>query len=455
MAAKQEIVEKLKHRAETGILRRPFLIGMTLTRDMIYRDVFKQASAMAYVTLLSLVPSLVAIFCVLSLFSPMMSSKTNLVGLLREFILSNLAYGTGQSVVNYLDEMIANLDLATIGWSSFASVLVTLVLLLRQIEEALNHIWLIKKERNIFTRFMYFWTFMTLGMIIIAITIGVTGLNIKQYLEATTTRTESNVFLNFLVAYVISFVFFFVLYKIVPNCKVKTRGAALGAAISALILGIAGWGYGVFVSNASNYRTLYGALAQLPLFLMWLYICWIIILFGAVLSWRFQEGYPQSAEASDVSALEAGKTPIEYWRNLQLRAMLPKISLLAIYKNFQGGSGKGISPQDLGHQLNLPIVWITSAMDTLESLGFVVAAKSEGESDLLSLDGSSETYFPAFPAEKLDMKRIDDSLQTSRDEWIEAWLPELPEEMKSMLSKITAASTTEQAASTVAKIITD
>jgi membrane protein len=453
MVARQDLVNNLVHRVESGILRRPFIIGMTLTRDMIHRDVFKQASAMAYVTLLSLVPSLVAIFCVLSLFAPMMSGKANLVDVLREFILSNLASGTGESAVAYLDGMIASLDLATIGWSSFASVLVSLILLLRQIEEALNHIWLIKKPRNIFTRFMYFWTFMTLGMIAIGITIGVTGFNIKKYLEATSARTESNALLNFALAYGISFVFFFVLYKIVPNCKVSTRAAALGAGISALILGVAGWGYGVFVSNASNYRTLYGALAQLPLFLMWLYICWIIILFGAVLSWRFQEGYRLSQEGSDASALEADKTPLAGWRNLQLRAMLPKVCLLAIYKNFQAGSGKGISPQDLGHQLNLPSDWITSAMETLESLGFVVAAKGESDNDLLSMDGAPESFFPAFPADKLDMKRIDESLQTPRNEWIEAWLPEMPADMGIMLRKVTT-ETKQDETMTVAKVIT-
>ena len=61
MAAKQDLIKNLSQRVESGILRRPFIIGMTLTRDMVYRDVFKQASAMAYVTLLSLVPSLVAV----------------------------------------------------------------------------------------------------------------------------------------------------------------------------------------------------------------------------------------------------------------------------------------------------------------------------------------------------------------------------------------------------------
>lgn len=431
-----ELIAKVRQRVESGILRRPFLVGFTLTKDMIYRDVFKQASAMAYVTLLSLIPSLVAIFCVLSLFAPLMSDKANLIDTLRSYILTNLAAGPGKSVVNYLDQMLTNLNLATIGWSSFASVLVTLILLLHQIEEALNHIWLIKKERNLFKRFMYFWTFLTLSMIALAIIIGVTGLNIKQYLDETAARANSNTDINIALAYVVSFAFFFVMYKIVPNCKVRTKSAAIGAGIAALILGIAAWGYGVFVSNASNYRTLYGALAQLPLFLMWLYICWIIILFGAVLSWRYQEGYPQSTEGNDISALNASTSPIESWRNLQLQAALPKIALIVTYKHFQSGTGQGITPQDLGTQLCLPAPWVASAMDTLEALGFVVVAKSDKKDDLLSLEDHSEAYFPAFPADKVSIAHIDNALQNPKDEWFEGWITDLPADLRDLLLKV-------------------
>jgi membrane protein len=429
------IKEKIAAHSETGRFRRPLSIAITLSKDMISRDVFKQASAMAYVTLLSLIPSLVAIFVVLSLFSPLMKGG-NLIDAARDFILRNLASGTGENVVNYLDTMIKSLDLKTIGWSSFGSVLVTLILLLRQIEEALNEIWLIRKARNIFTRFMHFWTFMTLGVVVVAIVIGVSGFNVKKYIDATTAQAESNLFSSVVFAYVGSFLFFFFLYKIVPNCKVKPKNAAIGGATAAFMLGVAGWGYGVFVSNAGNYKTLYGALAQLPLFLMWLYICWIIILLGAMISWRMQEGFPSGSIMKKSSALEHSENkPIDVWRNTQLKNILPKILLLSIYKNFQKGSGKGITPQDLGHQLKLPVDWIHQAMDTLETMGLVIAAHTRND-DFLTLDENVvDAYFPAFPADKLALDRIDQELHAPCDTWLSEWMTELPDDMQKLFQE--------------------
>lgn len=453
MVSKSSFVSRITTFAETGPLSRPFLIGLTLTRDMSHRDLFKQASAMAYVTLLSLIPSLVAVFYVLSLFSPLMAGGT-LVDTIRDFILKNLAAGTGESAVAYLDNMVTGLDLATIGWSSFSSVLVTLILLLRQIEEALNRIWLITKGRNVFTRFMYFWTFLTLGLLVLGITVGMAaGFNVKKYLIATAATADSNGPAGMLLGYAGSFLFFFFMYKVVPNCRVQSRNAAIGAAFSALILGIAGWGFGLFVSNSGSYKTIYGALAALPLFLTWLYICWIIILFGAVLSWRLQEGFPTSSVATGSSGLEVTLDVSEQWRNLQLKAMLPKIVLLATYKHFQHGTGKGITPQDLGHQLCLPADWVRTALDTLASVGFVLSSQPPS-TDLLALDsGSNEAFFPAFPPEKLDLRRINQTLETPRDEWVQTWLPDLPADLKAMLTSITTETAAQNPAATVATFL--
>lgn len=301
---------------------------------------------------------------------------------------------------------------------------------------------------------MYFWTFLTLGIVVLATTVGMTaGMNLKKYLDVTAVQAESNPFFNILLAYCGSFIFFFFMYKVVPNCRVLSRNAAIGAAVSALILGLAGRGFGLFVGNSSSYQTIYGALAALPLFLTWLYICWTIILFGAVLSWRLQEGFPSSSTATGSTGLELTLDANEQWRNLQLKTMLPKIALLATYKNFHKGSGKGISPQDLGHQLNLPVDWIRTALDTLEAVGFVVSSQPEA-SDLLAIDvNSTETFFPAFPADKLDLHRINQTLETPRNEWILTWLPDLPAELKGMLASITSETAAQDPAATVALIL--
>ena len=397
----------------------------TLVQDTVRSDLTKQASAMAYVTLLSLVPSLVAIFCVLSLFAPLLGKGSDLIDTVREFILENLAAESGEAVVRYLDKMISKISLATIGWSSFASVLVTLVLLLRQIEEALNRIWLVHKGRNVFIRFMYFWTFLTLGMVVVAVVVGFTaGLNFPALFSATTSVPASSItwLLATITELVGSFIFFFFLYKIVPNCTVGTRNAAIGAAVATSALQLGGRLYGLYIRDAKNYENLYGALAQVPIFLLWLYIGWVIILIGALVSWRLQEGFPQPNEEE---ALDQSKSPVEQLRNTQVKASLPWVSLLAIHKQFESGNGQGLSGQDLAHALGMPVTWVSEALDALQSLGYVIAGKQQtaiGSASPLVTD----PYFPTSPATNLAVTKVNQDLASPMEQWLEHWHYDLP-----------------------------
>lgn len=426
-----KILKKIESMALPPWLQR--LVGATtvVVHDVLRCDLLKQASAMAYVTLLSLVPSLVAIFCVLSLFSPMLG-KDNMMEAVREFVLSNLASASGQQVVAYLDQMIGGLDLKKIGWQSFASVLVTLVLLLRQIEEALNRIWLVHKARNIFTRFMYFWTFLTLGTVVMATVIGVSsGFKIDSFfvIGAEVQRASAERF-GFVSTWLGSFIFFFLLYKIVPNCWVHTRPAILGACVSSTVLFVAGIFYGLFVRDSKNYQTLYGAIAQLPIFLLWLYICWTIILLGALIAWRVQEGFPHNQQED---TLDATASPIDELRNVQVKALLPQLVLLAVYRNFHEATGKGIGTQALAHALKLPQSWVGEALNALEQMGLVIVTKSQARS--LTVE-PLDAYFPAIPADRLSVTRLISELGKPVSEWMAHWQTDLPMGLANALQQL-------------------
>jgi membrane protein len=414
-------------------LKHPIRGLRVLLHDIARCDLLKQASAMAYVTLLSLIPSLVAIFCVLSLFSPLVGSGTSFVDEIKDFILENLAEDTGESVVQYLEGMLGHLSLASLGWSSFASVLVTLILLLRQIEEALNRIWLVHKGRNIFARFMSFWTFLTLGVVVVALLLGVTsGFDFHELFGLTPDEVHhGHKVVGWLVGLGGAFLFFFFLYKVVPNCYVATRSAAVGALLASVLLTQGGQIYGMYVQNAKNYATLYGALAQLPIFLTWLYICWIIIMLGALVSWRFQEGFPKEEEDE---TLDAAALPLDRLRNVQVKAALPLVALVSIYKHFQHGTGHGVSAQQLAHALRIPVAWVAEAVAALGALGYVVAAKQRHTSSPeLSV---TDPFFPAYPAESVAFARVRSDLGRPLDEWLTHWHHDLALDLRQALQLV-------------------
>lgn len=422
----QTLTRRLEDAKLPALVRRPLLNAWTLVQDLLRLDLTKQASAMAYVTLLSLIPSLVAIFCVLSLFSPLLGKDGSLVEQLRDFILSNLAPDSGGAAVDYLDQMLGNLNLSTIGISSFASVLVTLVLLLRQIEEALNRIWLVRKGRNPITRFMYFWTFLTFGAVVVGVVVGfATRGSLKKMFAAQgelVVATQGQGIVGSLIGWTGSFLFFLFLYKIVPNCRVMTRNAAIGAAVSAVCLSVASRIYTAFVIGSASYKTLYGALAQLPIFLMWLYVCWVIILLGALVSWRLQEGFPLDEKEE---SLDTAQSPVEQLRNVQVKATLPLVALLAIHRKFTDGSGIGLCAQELAHALKLPLTWIAEAIDALESFGYVVQAKPK-DGDVEEVASATDPYFPTASAATLKIERITTDLGRPLSDWMAGWTHDLP-----------------------------
>lgn len=437
MSVTDHIVRRIRA-APIGERGHRFLLGLyALYQDMERKDLLKHASAMAYVTLLSLIPSLVAVFAVLSLFSPLMGEEGGIVERLREFILNNLAPDSGDTVVNYLDNMLGSLNLKTIGISSFASVLVTLVLLLRQIEEALNRIWLVNKGRNPITRFIYFWTFLTFGAVIIGIVIGFSsGFDLKKLLglDPATSVVPDHGLAGSIAGWTSAFLFFFFLYKVVPNCRVYWKNAAIGAAIAAFCLNQSSRLYGIFVVDSKSYKTLYGALAQVPIFLTWMYICWIIILLGALLSWRLQEGFP--ADRSDDS-VDIAKTPLEQLRNAQLQAHLPLLLLIAIHRKFHDAGRVGLSSQDLAHAMHLPIVWVNEALAGLEALGYVVASKyRNGDADVDSASSALDPYFPTSPAHTLSLAKVLNELGKPLDDWLAHWHPNLPGDLPATLYRI-------------------
>ncbi|MDA9950995.1 YihY family inner membrane protein [Oligoflexaceae bacterium] len=409
------------------------LFGLrTLVDDMARCDLFKQASAMAYVMLLSIVPSLAAIFSLISLFSPLLGEEGSIVGRIKGLILDNLASGSGMQAVEYMEGLIQNLNIAQIGLTGLIGILISLILLLKQIEGALNRIWLVKKERNILTRFIYFWTFVTLGTFIAGLAFGtLTGFNLKQYIpfdghEVVVDKT----LIQFLTPKLAVFAFFTMLYKVVPNTLVTIKHAMIGALPASLLFLVASNSYGSFTAKFTNYQAVYGALAAIPLFLLWLYVLWLIIFFGAVIAWRAGQGFSFKSEVKE----EIKLTPIEKLRNHQLQAIVPLVTISYIYQQFLHSDGDGANGQTIANETKFPTAWIIEALDVLETKKFIVRRGQEiveGAAD----DTMQSEYFPAVHPGKLKLSQLADSLKDAAREWVSEWQLDQSPEMVELVAK--------------------
>jgi membrane protein len=384
-------------------------ILMIIRDDVVRTDIVKHAYAMAYVTLFSLIPSLAATFALVSLFTPMFGKSSALITQVESFILKHLATGSGSEAVAYLETFLANTDFQKIGMTGFAGTLVALILLLKEVELALNRIFEINRARPILIRFIYFWTFLTLGTFVMAVSIGTLSSNkvLSKYVDISIALQLLGDFVYFGSFIVI----FFLLYKIVPNRFIPLKHAMIGAIVSTFFLSLAVKFFSLYISSFTSYQAVYGALSALPIFLFWLYVVWFITLFGALITKRSMEGW-QKEEVAKVEHIH------EHLREPYFQSLIPFLVLVAIYQAYDGNEGQGASPERIAKELGVTLSPVRHALITLEKADLAIALQA-GE----QADRTQDTYFPRLPAHRLSYAELKFRLLGQEDSWLKtiAW----------------------------------
>ena len=234
------------------------------------------ASALAFTTLLALVPLITVSFSILSLF-PFFSSWR---GSVEDFLYSNLVPATGEVVSGYLREFSS--QAGTLTGLGLIALMATALLLLSTIEDALNGIWGVRKGRTLLQRLLLYWAMLTLGPIL-----AVASLSLSSYLG-------SLVFLDLMpslqlvsatvlpaLPILVEGLGFFLMYLVIPNCPVRFRYALTGAITAMVLFEIAKNMFIFYVANFNTYQIIYGVLWTIPVFLVWIFVSWLVTLLGA------------------------------------------------------------------------------------------------------------------------------------------------------------------------------
>lgn len=233
------------------------------------------AGSLSYTTVLAAVPFTAVALSILSVF-PVFQSW---VAAINRFVYGNFVPASGEVVEHYLNEFATKAGgLTTIG---LLVLVATSIMLLATIEDAFNDIWRVTGRRRAMQRFVTFWAILTLGPILIG-----AGVSLSNYLSDLNWFSGESLFAALLlgaVPLIFEFLTFMLLYTVVPRIRVRRRHALVGAVLAALLFELAKRGFALFVSNFSSYHLIYGALAALPVFLVWVYLSWLVTLLGAEL----------------------------------------------------------------------------------------------------------------------------------------------------------------------------
>ena len=262
----------------------------------------QSASSLTYTTLLSLVPLMAIAFAIFAAFPTFQDAREQLEAV----IFANLVPGVGGEIRGYLNDFLKNTgQLGTVGVVALG---VSALLLLSTIEATFNRIWRVERPRPLIVRFLVYWGVLTLGPLLIAAAITLTtdvfsvardGLS-QVGMGAGTLSVDAGGLAEQMLSVSVQTLLFTGLFAVVPNRRIPWREALIGGFVSGAGFQILKIGFAWYLANALSYQTIYGAVAVFPIFLIWLYLSWCVVLLGAV----FAAAFPVWWRARD-PALEA------------------------------------------------------------------------------------------------------------------------------------------------------
>lgn len=280
---------------------------------------------------------------------------------------------------------VASIDFASIGVFGLLLFVYAAVALADSTEYLFNRIYEAPKHRPIHIRLAIHWSIITLGSGLLAMSLYMSG----QFVDwAGTVGADTGIqhFLTRFLSVGASWVLLFLLYALMPNTNVSPKAAAIGALVGSLLWEGAKFGFQVYVSLAVPYSALYGSLGLIPLFLFWIYVTWLIVLFGLILTYTLQSlrGRRLVRRLSNTEDLLHGDPD---W-------MLPIMTEVAhAFK-----SGKSVDHQELADQLGLSGSIVHEMTVRLVESGMLRRVSTgAGEEDSLTL---------AMPAEMITVADI-------------------------------------------------
>ncbi len=236
------------------------------------------AAALTYTTLFAVVPLMTVSYAMLAAVPSFQGVGQELQG----WVFDNFVPATGAVVQDYLNDFSSQArKLTAVGIGLLA---VTSIMMMKNIEAAFNRIWRVSEPRKGLSSFLLYWAILSLGPILIGVGLVLTSYIASLPFITTATEAVGKGRLLSLLPMFFSAAAFTLIYVAVPNCRVSFKSALLGGVVVALLFESAKRGFTAFVTQFPSYELIYGAFAAVPLFLLWIFISWVIILMGAELT---------------------------------------------------------------------------------------------------------------------------------------------------------------------------
>ncbi|WP_286978136.1 virulence factor BrkB family protein [Pseudomonas sp.] len=298
------------------------------------------AAALTYTTLFAVVPMMTVTFSMLSTVPAFQGMSEQI----QTFIFHNFVPSAGEMVQDYLRDFTTQARQLT--WVGVIFLAVTAFLMLVTIEKTFNTIWRVRQPRRGVSSFLLYWAILSLGPILLG-----AGFAISTYVGSLALLSGPDALINAELLWrfmplLFSTAAFTLLYATVPNARVPLKHALIGGLFTAVLFEVAKSLFGLYVRIFPSYQLIYGAFATVPLFLLWIYLSWLIVLIGAELVCNLSSSYQ--------------------WRKLAMPKLLVVLGILRVFHDRQQ-SGLKVRLRDVQRQgWNLPEHEWEEALEYLE-----------------------------------------------------------------------------------------
>nr|MBO2510472.1 hypothetical protein [Gammaproteobacteria bacterium] len=281
------------------------------------------AAALTYTTLFAVVPMMTVTFAMLSAIPAFQGVGEQI----QSFILRNFLPATGETVREYLVSF--TLQARQLTWIGVLFLAITAFTMLLTVEKAFNTIWRVRQPRRGASSFLLYWAILSLGPLLLGagflVSTYITSLSLISGPDAV---IGAKTLLRFM-PLLSSVAAFTLIYATVPNTRVPIRHALVGGTLAAVLFELAKMLFGLYVRLFPSYQLIYGAFATVPLFLLWIYLSWLIVLFGAEL------------------VCNLSNPPV--WRRRSLPRLLALLGVLRVFHDSQR-QGETVTLRDMRRQ---------------------------------------------------------------------------------------------------------
>lgn len=351
------------------------------------------ASALAYTSLLAMVPLLAIGLAMLAAFQVFHDARQAI----QAWVFRNFVPSVGELVQQWVLSFVDNAgQLTAVGVVGLAF---TAIMLLLTVESSLNMIFRVERERPLTSRLFVYWTIMTLGPLLLGASFSLAGYLDVVSRWAAAEGLASPGLVARLMPSVLVMAAFTMLYYMVPNRPVRVTDAAVGGVVAGLLFAVLRWVFAIYIGSGRTYETLYGALAAIPIFLAWTYFSWVTILIGAEITAALPERRHGRHD-------QPGPLPAS--RRLALAVDVLHILYLESLRGSRGINRKELLARTAAGEESLrAVLWLLTEARFL--------ARFEDGRYILARDTGSATVYDLIKA--LDLRLAPDSAEVATEAW--------------------------------------